>query len=194
MYTTDDTTWLSGIYDAYYDLLYDMGRRLLRGQPALQDSLYDILQEVFLALWRKRDVLATHENIGGWLVNALRLEIRASLRKLLRHSKREAFSLDDAEKPSQAAEAEAAMPQGDMLEPLFYKEKEEALCKLLGQENARLFIEYTVNGYSAVELSEMYGISEGSIRMRVNRAKKKILEHPQIFSACLLAALCFRGQ
>lgn len=190
---TSETQWLSEIYSAHYDMLYDMGRRLTRGQPQVQEGLYDILQDVFLALWRKRKALCSHENIGGWLVNALRLEVKAATRKVVKRGMRTAFSLDNEDMPGRSAAVEAAQPGEDALASVIYKEKIEALEKLLGKENADLFVEYMANGYSAIELSAMYGISEGSIRMRVNRAKKKILEHPELFTALMVFALCFRA-
>ena len=64
--------------------------------------------------------------------------------------------------------------------------RREQLRELLGEENAALFIDYTLNGYSAKDLADRYGVSESCIWMRISRMKKKLMEHPEIFYTVLL--------
>ena len=181
----DEKDWFARTYDQHYNLLYSIGKRLSAGQPRGQDGLFDDLQEVFLALWRKRAQLMQHPNVGGWLVQALRLQVQSHARKGRREASRAAYSLDDQD----ASAAHQAGQEGEELDALLYSEKLEALERLLGQENARLFLAYAVQRIPARTLAAQVGVSEDCLRMRISRIKKKILDHPEIFSALLFGLL-----
>lgn len=189
MRAVKDAEWLEALFEQYYDLLHDVGKRMCKGQPALLDSLYDHLQEVFLALWRKRDRLADHPNIGGWLVSALRMQIQSCMRKEIRIAKSSAYSLDHPDAPAEAARED----QPGAIDHLLYQEKVEALEALLGKENTQLFLAYTLEGRSAKELAAQYGMTEASVWMRMSRLKRKIVEHPEVFMLLLLLALGYRS-
>jgi len=172
--------WLEALFNQYYDLLYDVGVHLCKGQPALLDGLYDALQEVFIALWRKRNKLVDHPNIGGWLVVALRFELQARMKKEGRRTKAASYSLDDPDSAPPLAD-----PTPSIADNLLYKEKIEALKALLGIENTRLFLDYTLGGQSAKQVAVQYGLTESGVWMRISRIKKKIYEHPEMFTLFL---------
>ena len=71
-------------------------------------------------------------------------------------------------------------------------ERVEALKALLGEENARLFLAYAVDGCTARELSGTWGLSEDCIWMRISRMKRKLVAHPEIFYAVLLMTISVR--
>jgi len=183
----DEAAWLEGLYQTYFDLLYDVGRRMGRARNLPADSLYDDLQEVFLTLWRKREALIDHPNIGGWLVNTLRLQIQARARKIFKAPS--GVSLDDENRPQDVLEAAVAPAMPNVLDSLLYREQIKVLEKLLGRENATLFLAYALQGYSAKELAAQYHLSEASIWTRISRAKKKIVKHSDIFSIFLVVLL-----
>lgn len=182
--------WLEELYGQYYTMLYKAGMRLCK-TPAQFSGLYDELQEVFVALWRKREQLLHHPNIGGWLVCALRLQLLARAQKGAKEFHSTAFSLDDENAP--ALRAESSMP-AEPTEALLYQEKIEALESLLGADHAQLFLAYTLEGRSAKELATQYRLTEASVWMRISRMKKKIMEHPEIFSLLLFSLLGFTHQ
>ncbi|MEG2208263.1 MAG: sigma-70 family RNA polymerase sigma factor [Clostridia bacterium] len=180
-----DEQWLEHIWQEHYKLLYDTGRYSLQNDPERMGKLFDDIQEVFLALWKKREKLKDHPNIGGWLVCALRYQLKISATKGYRESAHKAYSIDDESAPTIADDG---APVDDAL---LAEEKGAALKQLLGEENAALFIDYTLNGKSAKELAAQYGLNEASVWVRISRIKKKLMQHPEAFYIFLLMMLGF---
>lgn len=171
--------WFSEIYQQYADFLFRIGRRLL--EKGSEDLLYDAVQDTFLLLWDRRDELQSHPNIGGWLVEAVKFRIRGSRAKVTRRALRHAYSLDEEDALPLEDSASLSPEQSAVLQS-----RMEQLRELLGEENANLFIDYTLNGYSAKDLARTYGISESCVWMRISRIKKKLMAHPEIFYVLLL--------
>ena len=178
-----DELWLEQVWQEHYKLLYDTGRYTLQGQPERMDKLFDDIQNVFLALWNKREKLKSHPNIGGWLVCALHLQLKTSASKVYRDASHRAYSIDDENAPS------LEDTQQSVDANLLTEEKLSALRELLGEENAALFIAYTLDNQTAKELATKYNMSEASVWVRISRIKKKLLQHPEIFYVFLLAVL-----
>lgn len=178
-----DEEWLEQIWQEHYKLLYDTGRYTLQGQLERMDKLYDDIQAVFLALWKKREKLKDHPNISGWLVRALRFQLKTSARKVYRDASHRAYSMDDENAPS--LEDTKQNVDADLLA----EEKRTALKEVLGEDNAEMFIAYTLGNQTAKELAMQYDMSEASVWVRISRIKKKLLQHPEIFYVFLLAML-----
>ena len=70
----EERAWFELVYRQNVDLLFRVGRRLLDSDEN-PDTLYDMVQEIFLLLWDRRETLKTHPNIGGWLMAALKFRI-----------------------------------------------------------------------------------------------------------------------
>lgn len=171
--------WFENAYQQYADFLMRIGRRLLT--DGSEDMLYDAIQDSFLLLWDRREELQSHPNIGGWLVEAVKFRILGSRAKVTRRALRHAYSLDE----------EDVLPLEDPLvlspeQSAVMQDRLDQLRGLLGEENAALFIDYTLNGFSAKDLADRYGVSESCVWMRISRMKKKLTEHPEIFYTVLL--------
>ena len=65
------------------------------------------------------------------------------------------------------------------------------LFKLLGKEDAELFLRYCIYGEKAATIAAEMNVSEQALRMRISRLKKKILMNRDMF-ACLVF-LCLLG-
>lgn len=171
----DERVWFEQLYNQYADFLFRIGRRLLSGRD--DSVLYDAIQEVYLTLWNKRAELAHHPNIGGWLVEALKLRLQVSNRKLTRQRAHTAYSLNDDEHAVPLEDRVTLSPEQSAI----LQSHIAQLCALLGEEQAQLFLDYTVYGYRAKDLSAKYGISPSCIWVRIARIKKKLAEHPESF-------------
>ena len=171
--------WFESVYQQYADFLMRIGRRLLT--DGNEDALYDAIQEAFLLLWDRREELQSHPNIGGWLVEAVKFRIRGSRAKVTRRALRHAYSLDEEEAMQPEDSAALSPEQNAVLQSRF-----DQLRELLGEENAELFIDYTLNGYSARDLAGRYNVSESCIWMRISRMKKQLMEHPEIFYTVII--------
>lgn len=181
----DERTWFEQVYRQHVDLLYRIGRRLQ--SPSIdEDALDEILQEVFLTLWDRRDALMNHPNIGGWLTQALKFRVSGRQSKLSRRALHHAYSLDEDDAPPVADGSDS--PETLAALSGHY----DALRDLLGEEDARLFLAHVLGGKTVRELSAEYGISESGVSMRLFRLRKKLRAHPEIFYAVLLWAWHFR--
>lgn len=180
----DDRVWFDEVYRQYADLLFRIGRRLIAANTD-ESALYDMMQDVFLTLWNRRETLKTHPNIGGWLVEAMKFRIRGEQAKISRRSLRHAYSLD--------AEDAAPLP-GNAFSPeeeAQMNAHRDAIASLLGEEGAQLFLDYTLGGYTAQALSERTGLTPSGIWMRIARMKKKLAAHPEIFYVLLAMMIGF---
>lgn len=90
-----------------------------------------------------------------------------------------AFSLDDTH-----IEIPADIP--DAPDIINDKERRELLAKLLGEENADIFYRHCVEGVPTKELASEYGVTDGSIRVRLSRIKKQILANRDLFFSIVL--------
>ena len=178
----DVQVWFEQVYRQYADFLFRVGRRF-QGPGEGEDALLDLIQEVFLVLWDRREELMSHPNIGGWLVEALKFRIRGARNKLTRRALRHAYSLD---------EEDAAPIADDDITPEQYAATRahfDAIRELLGEENAELFLAYVLDGRSAHELALARGVSDSCIFMRIARIKKRLARHPEVFFGILLSIL-----
>jgi RNA polymerase sigma-70 factor (family 1) len=81
-----DQAAFDALYNRYYEAVYQNALSILKDPAAAQD----IVQEVFLSLWVKRNALKHPENIAGWLfvtgsnksLNMLRKRLRERLSAL----------------------------------------------------------------------------------------------------------------
>lgn len=174
----NEREWFERMYQEHADMLFRLARHLLQGSD--DSAVYDLLQDTFLDAWSKRALLSAHPNVGGWLVLSVKNRAAAMAGKAKRRSLRHAYSLDEEEaRPI----ADAAMtPEQEAL----LQERTAAIRALLGEENAALFLAYTVDGCSARELGRQWGLSEDCVWMRISRMKRKLVAHPEIFYAAMM--------
>lgn len=175
----NEMVWFEATYDRYADYCFRLADRLLGGA----DAALDVVQDAFLAMWKRRGELIAHPNIGGWLTVTVRNRATTLLRERSRRARRHAYSLDEIEcapvtapdlTPEQQAELSSRMSD---------------LRKLLGDEDAEMFLAFIVGGYKAKELAARYGMKENRFYMRISRMKKKLAAHPELFYALLLCSL-----
>jgi hypothetical protein len=111
------------------------------------------------------------------------------LQAIFERTKEKGFSLDNDK--DRTGKAESLFSAAEDFQALWDKERKKLLEELLGRENAALFLLYCVERIPAGELTQRFGVTEDCLRMRVSRMKKKILEHPEIFSAVTLLLVRF---
>lgn len=187
----EDTRWLEELYKDNYKMLLHVGLFFAGQDAKCRDAVEDEIQAVFLLAWEKRAMLKSHPNIEGWLVEAMRRRLLALYRRFIKEQKKSGFSLDDDKAGGQAMKAESLYTNAEDFRALWDKERKLLLYELLGRENAELFLLYCVDRMPAGELTGRFHVTENCLRMRVSRLKKKILQHPEIFSAIVLLLVRF---
>ncbi len=180
----DEREWFEQLYRENADFLFRVGRRLLNPGES-EDVLTDVLQDVFLTAWNRRETLMAHPNPGGWLVEAVKFRVRGAHAKAQRRGLRHAHSLDDEESAAPPIADSAPSPEQNAI----LRDHVDKLEQAVGKENAHLFLGWALEGRSAGELAETYNLSVSCVWMRLARTKKKLAQHPELFYIFIVMAI-----
>lgn len=178
--------WFFDLYERNYALLYRVGRVFLAYDPVQESFIEDQIQETFIRAWQKRSILKHHPNPDGWVVECFRKCLVNACRKRNREWKHRVH-FPDSEESAEAIDLVHLSPD----EYVKSKEQIDLLFRLLGKEDAELFLRYCIYGEKAAAIAAQMNVSEQALRMRISRLKKKILRNRDLF-ACL-ALLCLLG-
>ena len=140
-----------------------------------QEDVEDVGQEVFLRLYYSLDQLRTAEVFEPWLY---RLTVNAAydyLRKQRRH--RETRMADLSEE--QVVAADAAMSGKLALEEgqkAHVRELVDRLLQGVSDEDRSLLVLKEVQGLSLKELEQIYQVKENALKVRLFRARQRVLK------------------
>jgi RNA polymerase sigma-70 factor, ECF subfamily len=142
------------------DRLYSVAYRILRDAGRAEDAV----QQAFLTAWRELRHLRDDDRLEAWLyrllVNACYAEVR--------HTRRWQPGLrlvTDLDAGPTANDAQVAVADRDELE--------RAFRRLSGEQRAVLVMHHYL-GYSAAEISEVLGVSSGTVRSRLHYARQQM--------------------
>lgn len=144
--------------------LYRMALRFVVNR----EDARDIVQDVVLKLWEKRDELASIENREGWAMKAV---INRSLDWLKKH------------KPIYTDfEADTVHPAtgGDADRQLHYREQLNAIHRLVQQMppvHRAVFELREIQGLSYLEIADQLDIDINQVKVNLHRIRKKLKEH-----------------
>lgn len=144
----------------------------LIGRP---EDVEDVAQEVFLRLYFSLDQLRTPEVFEPWLY---RLTVNASY-DYLRKSKRrpESRMSDLSEQQVMMADAAAgSKAQTEEGEKLRVRDTVNSLLASVSEEDRILLTLKEVEGLSLRELEQIYHVSENSLKVRLFRARQRVLK------------------
>jgi len=146
---------MASLYDRYSKIVYSVALRVLR-DPA---SAEDVLQEVFLHLWRSPEkFVAIRGSLGGWLTVVTRNRSIDALRR-----KKPSTTIDDLSLASQydlAVEAERNT----------MAEKARAVIFRLPAEQRKTLEMAFFDGLTHSEIAEMTGDPLGTVKTRIRSA------------------------
>ncbi len=146
---------LAALYDRYSKVVYSVSLRVLRDATAAED----ILQEVFLQIWRKPSgFLATRGSLGGWLAVVSRNRSIDSLRR-----KRPTEQADEMSLPSScdlSKETERNM----------MADQARTIIAQLPLEQRKTLEMAFFDGLTHSEIAEMTGDPLGTVKTRIRSA------------------------
>ena len=146
---------MASLFDRYSKIVYSVALRVLR-DPA---SAEDVLQEVFMQIWRNPDgFVATRGSLGGWLAVVARNRAIDTLRR-----KRPAEQVDDMALASNYNLADEAERNSLM-------EKARAVILLLPTEQRKTLEMAFFDGLTHSEIAEMTGDPLGTVKTRIRSA------------------------
>ena len=150
-----DQQAMTTLYDRYSRLVYSVALRVLR-EPATAE---DVLQEVFMQLWRTPDSFtAARGNLGSWLGVVARNRSIDTLRR---------------KRPSTSIENLPLMAPGslaDDAERSTMMERARANIQLLPREQRKTLEMAFFDGLTHSEIAEMTGDPLGTVKTRIRTA------------------------
>jgi RNA polymerase sigma-70 factor (ECF subfamily) len=150
-----DEVAMASLFDRYSKVVYSVALRVLR-DPA---SAEDVLQEVFMQIWRNPDgFVATRGSLGGWLAVVARNRSIDALRR-----KRPTEQVDDMALASNYNLADEAERNSLM-------EKARSVIVLLPIEQRKTLEMAFFDGLTHSEIAEMTGDPLGTVKTRIRSA------------------------
>ena len=160
----------SGIYHAAYRMLRDSGEAA------------DVTQDVFLKVFRHINGFRGESSLRTWIFRITFSEIlnrvRWSRRRYLHRTisiEEESQDVPEGHAPLQLADAGATPEQA-----LNQKEREEAFQHALGrlsEEHRSVAVLREIQGFSYAEIATILGISIGTVKSRLARARAELKKH-----------------
>lgn len=160
----------AGDADAFEELYRQHARRLYNlvvrmiGSP---DEAQDLLQEVFLQAHRKLAGFRGESTLGTWLYRLAMNHCLDHLRGRQAKMARATDSLDDEDA------VEVAAPAPPVPQPISRMDLERAIAALPAGSKA-VFLLHDVEGFEHREIAEILGISEGTSKSQVHKARLKL--------------------
>ncbi len=144
----------------------------LIGRP---EDVEDVAQEVFVRLYYSLDQLRTAEVFEPWLY---RLTVNACYDYLRRAKRRgESRMADLSEQQVLLADSLAGgRQQSDEQQKTKVREFVDALFRHVSEEDRLLLTLKEVEGLSLKELEQIYGVNENALKVRLFRARQRVLK------------------
>src|ERR1700683_2339259 len=144
----------------------------LIGRP---EDVEDVGQEVFLRLYYSLDQVRTPEVFEPWLY---RLTVNAAYDYLRRQRRRQESRMSDLTEQQVMLAAAAAGGEGSVEEQRRTKVRElvQSLLSKVSEEDRILLTMKEVEGLSLKELEKIYGVNENALKVRLFRARQRVLK------------------
>jgi RNA polymerase sigma-70 factor (ECF subfamily) len=144
----------------------------LIGRP---EDVEDVAQEVFVRLYYSLDQLRTPEVFEPWLY---RLTVNASydyLRRIRRRGESRMADLSE-QQVMMADSAAGGKRQTEERQKTQVRELIDALFRHVSEEDRLLLTLKEVEGLSLKELEQIYGVNENALKVRLFRARQRVLK------------------
>jgi RNA polymerase sigma-70 factor (ECF subfamily) len=149
---TGDEKAMASLFDRYSKLVYSVALRVLRDPSSAED----VLQEVFMQIWRNPDgFTAARGSLGGWLAIVARNRSIDTLRR-----KRPSVDVDDVPLASSYNLADEAERNSLM------ERAREVIHKLPTEQRKTLEMAF-FDGLTHSEIAEMTGDPLGTVKTRI---------------------------
>lgn len=166
-----DASAFNQMVTAYRKRIFGTIGRLI-GRP---EDVEDVAQEVFVRLYNSLDQLRTPEMFEPWLY---RLTVNAAYDYLRRAKRRSESRMADLSEQQVMMADSAAGGQRDHAEREKRRVREfvDALFRHVSEEDRLLLTLKEVEGLSLKELEEIYDVKENALKVRLFRARQRVLK------------------
>jgi len=129
------------------------------------DLANDIVQEVLMKLWDRREQLSEINNVEAWCIRMIR---NKSLDKLKLANRRNVDLQQAEQKQASMLAPDRLLEENDLLNSIY------DLMKDLSEQQREIFRLRDLLGYSNREIKEITGLSDGQVKVNLYRARQKI--------------------
>jgi len=166
-----DSAAFNGIVLAYRKRILGTITRLI----ARPEDVEDVAQEVFLRLYFSLDQLRTAEVFEPWLY---RLTVNAAYDYLRKQRRRQEYRMSDlSEQQMLMADALAGgRVERDERDQKKIRESVDALLGAVSEADRILLMLKELEGLSLKELEKIYDINENALKVRLFRARQRVLK------------------
>jgi RNA polymerase sigma-70 factor, ECF subfamily len=160
------------LVETYTDRLYRLAARMTGND---QDA-EDVLQETFIKVFKNIEGFKGHSSLSTWIY---RIAMNEALMLLRRHNP-EGFSLDEENENEDMTPREVAawdpLPEQTLMSTEMNRHLNEAVLRL--PETLRsVFLLRDTEQFSVKETADALGITEGTVKVRLLRARLKLREN-----------------
>lgn len=168
---TGDPAAFNAIVTAYRRRILGTVSRLI-GRP---EDVEDVAQEVFLRLYYSLDQLRSPEVFEPWLY---RLTVNAGLDYLRKRRRRQESRMADlSDQQVMMADAHAGVKiREEETEKSRVREFVDSLLSRISPEDRMLLTLKEVEGLSLKELEKVYHVNENALKVRLFRARQRVLK------------------
>ncbi|MGC4091413.1 MAG: RNA polymerase sigma factor [Polyangiaceae bacterium] len=154
-------------FDAIYEQWFDEVLRWIRAMGGPEADRDDLVQDVFLVVYRRLPDF-DGKNVGGWLYQIARRKVR-DFRRLfwVRQLFGQSVPLTESTAPSPGTPHDSleTKEQGQLL---------EELLRSLNPDQRSAFVLFEVEGYSGEEIARLQGVPLNTVWARIHKARKKL--------------------
>lgn len=166
------------LYDTYKDVIYAYSLKLLKSQANAEE----ILQDVFMKVWQKRETLDTSLSFKSYLYTIARNKCFDFLEKAANNSKLRETLFYQSQKSFVPADLK-------LIESDFEKIKEQAY-NTLPDKRREIFVLSRENGMTYDEIGEQLGISTSTVKTQMSKALESMRSFLQEHRDVSFAVLC----
>jgi RNA polymerase sigma-70 factor, ECF subfamily len=156
-----DPAAFEALYRAHYRHVYAVTLRMTCDAERAEE----LTQEVFVRVWQKLPGFRGESALGTWIHT---VAVRTTLQQMRSDSRRHARVMTTDEPGRYGAEARRAMPETAV-------DLERAIAALPPGARTVLLL-HDVQGYRYHEIAEMLGVSLGTVKSQLNRARRLTME------------------
>lgn len=154
------------LVDRYESRLLGLCIRMLRNRTDAED----IVQDTFLTTWRRLDSLQNPAAFKAWV---FRLASNGCLDLLRRREARRTDAVDPVDMVGESATGPSVEDRAETSAAV--AELDQVLVGLSAEQRISWLL-YEIEGQSYGEIAEVLGVTEGSVRGRIHRARLAIVD------------------
>lgn len=168
--TTEEQTAFADLLGPHLERLYRLSYRLTGARPDAED----LLQEVLIKLYERRDELTSISDLGPWLGRVL---YNRFIDETRRHARKRLTLIDPASLESHAIDCDCDSRHPEAAAQLEFSIRQvRSALAALSIEHRTVLLMHDTEGYTLLEIQAITGVALGTLKSRLHRARARLRE------------------